>query len=75
MNEKLMKAVSSVSYRKVFILELLPLVNDYARREDHEQQKKIHDVIIQVYTSLNFPVIRVPPLPATERVKFILERL
>ena len=75
MNEKLMKAVSSVSYRKVFILELLPLVNDYARREDHEQQKKIHDVIIQVYTSLNFPVIRVPPLPATERVKFMLERL
>jgi predicted ATPase len=75
LNERLVKAVSQVSYKKIFILELLPLVNDYARREDGEEQKRIHEIIIRVYTSLPFPVMTVPALPVKERVDFIVNHL
>lgn len=60
-------------YQTVFILDRLPLVNDYARREDEEEQKRIHDLIIEVYRSFPCPVVFVPVLPPNERVEFILK--
>lgn len=74
-DNKIITAMKRVSYKKVFILSLLPLVNDYARREDEKQQKRIHNIIIDVYESLPFPVIHIPALPPTERVEFILANL
>lgn len=74
-DEKLDKALKKVSYRKIFILDFLPLVNDYARIEDCEAQKKIHSLITEVYKSLPFPVIHVPVLPPEERADFILKNL
>lgn len=74
-DEKLLKALRAVSYKKVFILNCLPLVNDYARNEDETEQKQIHDLITQVYESFPFPVIHVPVLLAEERVNFILKNL
>jgi predicted ATPase len=74
-DEKLLKALSTVSYKKIFILDFLPLVNDYARTEDAVAQKKIHALIMEVYKSLPFPVIRVPVLKPEERVKFILKNM
>lgn len=74
-DEKLTKALRTVSYKKVFILDCLPLVNDYARSENEEAQKKIHALITEVYESLPFPVIHVPILLAEERVDFILKNL
>ena len=74
-DKKLTEALRTVSYRKVFILDCLPLVNDYARNENGEAQKKIHSLITEVYESLPFPVIHVPILPAEERVNFILKNL
>jgi predicted ATPase len=73
--ERLMKALTSVSYKKIFILDCLPLVRDYARLEDEVAQKKIHGLLIEVYESLGFPVIRVPVLPEEDRVEFILANL
>ena len=70
-NKKLKDALKKASYKKVFILESLPLVNDYARREDEVDQKKIAKLINEVYESLPFPVIHVPALPSEERVDFI----
>lgn len=72
---RLMDALRQVSYRKVFILELLPLVHDYARTEDAAAQKRIHELLVEVYGSLTFPVVRVPVLPAERRVDLILENL
>ena len=63
------------SYKKVFILDLLPLVNDYARKEDLAAQKKIHELIRQVYTSLHFPILSIPVLPAGERADYIINHL
>lgn len=72
---KLTEALKTVSYKKVFILDCLPLVSDYARSEDEAAQKKIHNLLIEVYESLPFPIVRVPTLAPEERVDFILENL
>ena len=74
-DEELTKMMAIVSYKKIFILDYLPLVEDYARHEDRAAQKKIHQMITDVYESLPFPVIHVPVRPARERVDFILQNL
>ncbi|MFC0775016.1 AAA family ATPase [Terrimonas alba] len=74
-NQKLIDAINIYRYKKIFILDFLPLVRDYARREDEKAQKKIHELLIEVYTSLNVPVLHVPILPPDERVDYILENL
>lgn len=74
-DEKLTDALETVSYKKVFILDRLPLVNDYARTEDESAQVKIHELISEVYESLPFPVVHVPIMPAEKRVDFILENI
>jgi predicted ATPase len=74
-DKKLENVLKGVAYKKIFILDLLPLVNDYARVEDGEEQKKIHSMITEVYKSLPFPVIHVPVLNPEERVGFVLKNL
>lgn len=74
-DKKLENALNKASYKKVFILDPLPLVNDYARREDEAAQKKISGLITEVYESLPFPVLHVPVLAPQERMDFILKNL
>ena len=74
-DEKLQKALRQAAYKKVFILDPLPLIQDYARTEDEAAQKNIHRLLSQVYESLPFPVIHVPVMPPQERVDFILKNL
>ena len=74
-DEKLLTAMRTVSYKKIFILDYLPLVQDYARREDAEAQKKIHALISEVYESFPFQVIHVPVFKPEERVELILKNL
>jgi predicted ATPase len=72
---KLTEVLRTASYKKVFVLDILPLVNDYARREDEAAQRRIHALLIEVYKSLGFPIVHVPVLPPPERVDFILKNL
>lgn len=74
-DEKLQKALREASYKKVFILNPLPLMNDYARTEDEAAQKKIHVLLTEVYESLGFPVMHVPILSPEGRADFILKNL
>jgi predicted ATPase len=74
-DKKLEDALKNAAYKKVFILKSLPLVNDYARREDEAAQKKIAELITEVYESLTFPVIHVPVLAPEDRSNFILKHL
>ena len=74
-DEKLQEAVHKHLYKRVFILDPLPLVSDYARTEDGVAQKKIHALLAEVYESLPYPVVHVPVLPPEERVDFILKNL
>ena len=71
-DNKLIEALRKVFYKKIFILDVLPFVQDYARREDVTAQIKIHSLLTEIYKSLPFPVIHVPVLDAEERVDFIL---
>ena len=72
---ELTEALKTISYKKVFILDCLPLVNDYARREDEAAQKKIHEFLIDIYESLPFPVVRIPVELPEKRVDLILKNL
>ena len=74
-DEKLKVALHAHAYKKVFILEPLPLISDYARTEDAAAQKKIHALLTEVYESLPYPVVHVPVLPPEERVDFILKNI
>src|SRR5687768_4033112 len=74
-NQKLTDALKIYRYKKVFVLDVLPMVKDYARKEDEKAQIRIHELLIEVYTSLNFPIIRVPVLPVDKRVDYILQNL
>ncbi|MFM6974034.1 MAG: AAA family ATPase [Agromyces sp.] len=63
------------TYRKVFILDLLPLHPDYARTEDTAAQHRIHELLLEVYSSLNIPLERVPVLSVEQRAEYVLDRL
>lgn len=62
-------------YKKVFILDPLPLVEDYARTENSSDQKVIHGLLIEAYELLGYHVMHIPVLPPEERVDFILKNL
>lgn len=65
-------AIESCGYKKVFLLDFLDLDQDYARIETREDQKKLHNFLEKSYKQLNFPLIKVPKLSITKRLKFIL---
>ena len=74
-DEKLVEYLKTATYKKVFIMDLLPLDKDYARTEDTEAQKALHQLIIDSYKARNEPIVMVPVLPPKERVAFILANL
>ena len=74
-DDRLLDALASVSYRKVFLLNLLPLVRDYARTEDEAAQKRIHALLRNVYEETGCRVETVQALPPEERVDYILANL
>lgn len=74
-DNRLVEQCNKYCYKKVFILARLPLVNDYARREDEAEQIRIHNLIISVYETYPCPIVHVPVLPPNERVDFILKNI
>ncbi|MEK7509098.1 MAG: ATP-binding protein [Patescibacteria group bacterium] len=74
-DEELTSALAEASYKKVFMLDPLPLTQDYARTEDEAAQKRIHSLLVEEYSSLGFPIVHVPVVPPEERVDFILRNL
>jgi len=74
-DENLIEAIKEVSYKKIFILDRLPFTQDYARTENENDQRVIHQLIIDVYHDLGFPIVFVPVLPPLERVQYLLNNL
>lgn len=74
-DEKLLEALKTVHYKKVFILDLLPLVNDAIRQEDVPAQRKIHSRIIQTYRDHGENLVMVPLMSIKERADYILSNL
>ena len=73
--KKIRHALRGVSYKKAFILDPLPLKGDYARTETPDDQRVIHDLIVNAYFELGIPVVRVPVMPQEKRVDFVLANL
>jgi predicted ATPase len=74
-DERLLRALERASYKKIFILDCLPLVQDYARRENRAAQERIHELLTEVYEAMPFPVIHVAVLSVKERADYILKNL
>jgi len=70
-----LQTVRDVGYRKVFILEQLPILYDGVRTEDNEHARKIGEALRQVYEFLGCEIVDVPALPVEDRVKFILSHV
>jgi predicted ATPase len=62
-------------YRRIFCLEPLVFVKDYARIESAETMMQLHNFFQEVYLYLGYEVILVPPIPTEDRVHFILDRM
>ena len=50
-------------------------VNDSERKENIEKAIKIENVIINTYRSKGYELIKIPKLPITERVDFIISKI
>ena len=74
-DSKLLEILKSARYKKIFILELLPLHLDYARTEDLQAQQDIQRHLIQVYSERSDPVVKVPVMDLKSRVEFVLANL
>ncbi|MBI2084397.1 MAG: ATP-binding protein [Candidatus Aenigmarchaeota archaeon] len=62
-------------YKKVFILDILPYKQDYARTETKKHAYKLHRLIKQAYEKLGYKIVRIPVMPIEDRVKMILENI
>jgi len=74
-DEKLIEYLDQRIYKKIFIMDLLPLHKDYARTEDVAAQRALHELIIATYMKRSEPVVMVPVLPPKERVQLIIDNL
>jgi predicted ATPase len=74
-DEKLLEYLEFTSYKKIFIMDLLPLDKDYARTEDAAAQLELHRLIIETYRRRSEPIVMVPVSPPKERVQFVLDNL
>lgn len=75
LDEKLVEYLKTATYKKIFVMDLLPLDKDYARTEDVAAQQALHQLIIESYKDRPEPIVMVPVLPPKERVAFILANL
>ena len=58
-------------YKKVFLMEQLPYVQDYARTENAQSIERLNQLLRQIYERLGYEVILVPVMSVEDRVKFI----
>jgi predicted ATPase len=74
-NPELVAASASARYRKVFVLDLLPIEDDGGRPENEDEQSQIQEHLLATYRELGFDVETVPVMSPGERAQHILDRL
>ncbi len=62
-------------YKGVFLLDRLPVKNDYARIEDDQRARNIDALLEAALKLFNYNPIRIPVMPVTERAEFVLDHL
>ena len=65
-----------VKYAEIFILDFLDFYEqDELRQENEEEQKQIHQAIIDAYKELGYEPVIVPFMSVKKRVEFIKSRM
>lgn len=67
--------VSERTYRNVFLLEQVSFEKDYARTENAEKAFLLNELLFRTYSERGYSVIKVPVMPISNRVDFILKNL
>ncbi len=62
-------------YREVYLLERLKFTPDGIRSEDDATAARLEDLLIETYSQLDYPIIRVPILEESRRLAFVLDHL
>jgi len=62
-------------YRRVFLMEPLSFVGDYARTEDPDTLERLHSLLRGAYEELGYEVVLVPVMTPEERARFVQERM
>jgi predicted ATPase len=73
--KEVIKICKENTYRKIFLLERLPLEKDYARTEDNETMNKLQILLKKAYSDLGYEVIDIPIMSIEARTKMILSNI
>ena len=69
-------SLREIKYSRVFILDKLDFYKkDFLRQENEFEQRKIHELIIETYKELNYPIVFVPLISIKKRADFILDKI
>lgn len=71
----LLDAFEDCFYKKVFLMELLPMKNDHVRVESDEEAQELEKLAYDYFKKKNLDIVRVPVMGKEERVQFILDNL
>lgn len=74
-DEEFRVALDAVTFKKVFLLDLVDFTNDEARSETPEEARKLHELIRGGYQSEDYEIVEVPVLPVPERADFVLSNI
>jgi predicted ATPase len=64
-----------ITYKKVFLLDMLPYVKDSARIENQATALKLHQALAYAYQESGHDIIKVPVMPIQARTDFILNEV
>lgn len=68
-------SIKKAGYSKIFFLERLEYQKDNERKENEKEAIAIHENLSQVYSRLEFEVIKIPPYSVDRRIEIILESI
>ena len=68
-------ACKKIRYKKVFFLEPLPFVKDYARIENGKTVEKLTNLLKENYKKLGYKIVTIPAMPVKERLNKILKEI
>ena len=64
-----------VRYKKIFLLERLPVKTDAVRKEDDPSAEALETLLIECYQALGYRLIRIPVSTVSQRTDTILQHL
>ena len=74
-DSELLLSMKNCRYKKVFLLDRLVFLKDYARTEDENTAQRLHLLLKKGYKKIHADIITVPVMSIKERVDYILNNI